>query len=209
MLINLKWVFKVKLDEYVGVLKNKARLVAKGFLHEEGIDFEESFTPVACIEAIRIFIAYVAHKNMIVCQMDVKTAFLNGILKEEVFVTQLEGFVDQDHPTHVFRLKKALYGLKQAPRAWYDLLSKFLLSHQFNKDQCDPVDIPMVERLKLDEDPNRTLVDPNRYRGTINMGLWYPKDTEFDLTAFADDDHAACQYSRKITSDPMDAVSVN
>ncbi|GKC21105.1 retrovirus-related pol polyprotein from transposon TNT 1-94 [Tanacetum coccineum] len=86
MLINLKWIFKVKLDEYVKVLKNKARVVAKGFCQEESIDFEESFTPVARIEAIRIFIAYVAHKNMTIFQMDVKTAFLNGILKEEVFV---------------------------------------------------------------------------------------------------------------------------
>ncbi|GKB31322.1 ribonuclease H-like domain-containing protein [Tanacetum coccineum] len=93
-----------------------------------GIDFEESFSLVVHIEAIRIFIAYVAHKNMIVFQMDVKAAFLNGILKEEVFVIQPEGFIDQEHPTHVFRLKKTLYGLKQVPMAWYDLLSKLLLS---------------------------------------------------------------------------------
>ncbi|GJX21428.1 retrovirus-related pol polyprotein from transposon TNT 1-94 [Tanacetum coccineum] len=117
MLINLKWIFKVKLDEYDGVLKTKDRLVAKGFLQEEWIDFKESFAPIAHIEAIRIFIAYAAHKNITVFQMDVKTAFLNGILKEEAFITQPEGFVDQEHPTHVFRLKKALYGLKQAPRA--------------------------------------------------------------------------------------------
>ncbi|GJY71013.1 retrovirus-related pol polyprotein from transposon TNT 1-94 [Tanacetum coccineum] len=128
MIISLKWIFKVKLDEYGGVLKNKARLVAKGYRQEEGIDFEESFAPVARIEAIRIFLAYAAHKNMVVFQMDVKTSFLNGILKEEVYVSQPEGFVNQDHPNHVFRLKKALYGLKQAPRASYDLLSKFLLS---------------------------------------------------------------------------------
>nr|GEW03722.1 retrotransposon protein, putative, unclassified [Tanacetum cinerariifolium] len=107
----------VKLDEYGDVLKNKARLVAKGYLQEEGIDFEESFTPVARIEAIRIFIANAASKNMTVYQMDVKTAFLNDELKEEVYVSQPEGFVDPDHPTHVYRLKKALYGLKQAPRA--------------------------------------------------------------------------------------------
>ncbi|GJT28081.1 retrovirus-related pol polyprotein from transposon TNT 1-94 [Tanacetum coccineum] len=116
---------------------------------------------------------------MTVFQMDVKTDFLNGILKKEVYVSQPKGFVNQDHPTYVFQLKKALYGLKQALRAWYDLLSKFLLSQQFIKgavdptlftrkegdhiilkygfDQCDPVDIPMVERLKLDEDPNKTL----------------------------------------------------
>ncbi|GJX15059.1 gag-pol polyprotein [Tanacetum coccineum] len=112
----------VKLDKYGDVLKNKARLVAKGYRQEEGIDFEESFTPVARIEAIRIFIANVASKNMTIYQMDVKTAFLNGELNEEVYVSQPEGFVDPDHPTHVYRLKKALYGLKQAPRAWYNML---------------------------------------------------------------------------------------
>ncbi|GKA94134.1 uncharacterized mitochondrial protein-like protein [Tanacetum coccineum] len=217
MIISLKWIFKVKLDEYGG--------------------------------------------------MDVKTTFLNKILKEEVYVSQPKGFVNQDHPNHVFRLKKALYGLKQAPRAWYDLLSKFLLSQKFVKgvvdptlftqkegndlilyclDQCDAVDIPMVGQSKLDEDPNGTPVDPTRYRGmvgslmyltasrpdlvfvvcicarykakpiekhlttvkrvfrylngTINMGLWYPKDTSSNLTAFAYADHAGCQDSRKSTS---------
>ncbi|GKD03488.1 retrovirus-related pol polyprotein from transposon TNT 1-94 [Tanacetum coccineum] len=115
MIIALKWIYKFKLDECGDVLKNKARLVAKGYRQEEGIDFEESFAPVACIEAIRIFIANAATKNMIIYQMDVKTAFLNGELKEEVYVSQLEGFVDPDHSTHDYHLKKALYGLKQAP----------------------------------------------------------------------------------------------
>nr|GEV24836.1 retrovirus-related Pol polyprotein from transposon TNT 1-94 [Tanacetum cinerariifolium] len=120
IIIALKWIYKVKLDEYGDVLKNKAWLVAKGYRQEEGIDFKESFSPVACIEAIRIFIANVASKNMTIYQMHVKTAFLNGELKEEVYVCQPEGFVDPDHLTHVYRLKKALYELKQAPRAWYD-----------------------------------------------------------------------------------------
>nr|GFA01900.1 retrovirus-related Pol polyprotein from transposon TNT 1-94 [Tanacetum cinerariifolium] len=106
-------------DEYGDVLKNKARLVAKGHRQEERIDFKESFAPVARIEAIRIFIANAASKNMTIYQMNVKTAFLNGELKEEVYVSQPEVFVDPDHPTHVYRLKKALYGLKQAPRGWY------------------------------------------------------------------------------------------
>ncbi|GJW73666.1 retrovirus-related pol polyprotein from transposon TNT 1-94 [Tanacetum coccineum] len=123
MIIALKWVYKVKLDEYDDVLKNKARLVAKGYRQKEGIDFEESFASVVRIEVIRIFIANAASKKMTIYQMDVKTAFLNGELKEEVYVSQPEGFVDPDHPTHVYRLKKALYGLKQAPRAWYDTLS--------------------------------------------------------------------------------------
>ncbi|GJS42648.1 retrovirus-related pol polyprotein from transposon TNT 1-94, partial [Tanacetum coccineum] len=137
-LIKLKWIYKVKTDKSGGVLKNKARLVAQGFRQEEGIDFEESFAPVARIEAIRIFVAYAAHKNMIIYQMDVKTAFLNGELKEEVYVSQPEGFVDQDNPSHVYKLKKALYGLKQAPRAWYDMLSSFLISQQFSKGAVDP-----------------------------------------------------------------------
>ncbi|GKA05461.1 retrovirus-related pol polyprotein from transposon TNT 1-94 [Tanacetum coccineum] len=122
MIIALKWIYKVKLDEYGDILKNKARLVAKGYRQEEGIDFEESFAPVARIEAIRIFIANAASKNITIYQMDVKTAFLNGELKEEVYVSQPEGFVDPDHPTYVYCRKKALYGLKQAPRAWYDTL---------------------------------------------------------------------------------------
>ncbi|GJU96086.1 retrovirus-related pol polyprotein from transposon TNT 1-94 [Tanacetum coccineum] len=104
----------------------------------EGIDFEESFAPVARIEAIRIFIPNAASKNMTIYQMDVKTTFLNGKMKEEVYVSQPEGFVDSDHPTHVYRLKKSLYGLKQAPRAWYDTLSQFLLDNKFSKGAVDP-----------------------------------------------------------------------
>ncbi|GJV80821.1 retrovirus-related pol polyprotein from transposon TNT 1-94 [Tanacetum coccineum] len=138
MIIALNWIYKVKLDEYGDVLKNKARLVAKGYRQEEGIDFEESFAPVARIEAIRIFIANAASKNMTIYQMDVKTAFLNGELKKEVYVSQPEGFVNPDHPTHIYRLKKALYGLKKAPRAWYDTLSRFLLDNNFSKGAVDP-----------------------------------------------------------------------
>nr|GFA54451.1 retrovirus-related Pol polyprotein from transposon TNT 1-94 [Tanacetum cinerariifolium] len=121
--LAFKWIYKVKLDEYGDLMKNKARLVAKGYRQEEGIVFEELFASVARIEAIRIFIANATSKNMAIYQMDVKTAFLNGELKEEVYVSQPEGFVDLDQPTHVYRLKKALYGLKQDLRAWYDTLS--------------------------------------------------------------------------------------
>ncbi|GKC61788.1 retrovirus-related pol polyprotein from transposon TNT 1-94, partial [Tanacetum coccineum] len=110
-------IYKAKVDEYGDVLKNKARLVAKGYRQEDGIEFEESFAPIARIEAIRIFIANAASKNMTIYQMDVKTTFLNGELKEEVYVSQPEGFIDPDHPKHIYHLKKALYGLKQAPRA--------------------------------------------------------------------------------------------
>ncbi|GKC50877.1 retrovirus-related pol polyprotein from transposon TNT 1-94, partial [Tanacetum coccineum] len=129
---------KVKLDELGGILKNKARLVARGYRQEEGINFEESFAPVARLEAVRIFLTSATHMNMIVYQMDVKTAFLNGILHEKVYVSQPNGFVDPNNPNHMYRLKKALYGLKQAPRAWYDLLSSFLLSQGFSKGTVDP-----------------------------------------------------------------------
>ncbi|GJR41733.1 retrovirus-related pol polyprotein from transposon TNT 1-94 [Tanacetum coccineum] len=312
---------------------NKARLVAKGFKKEEGIDFEESFAPVARIEAIRIFVANAANKNMTIFQMDVKTDFLNGKLKEEVYVSQPEGFVDQDNPSHVYKLKKAMYDLKQAPCAWYDMLSSFLLSQHFSKGAVAPtlfirkagndlllvqiyvddiifastntamcnefanmmttkfkmlmmgqmsfflglqisqsprgiflnqskyaseiikkyglrtsdsVDTPMVEKNKLDEDLQGTPVDATLYRGmigslmyltssrpnliyavclcaryqakptekhinavkrifrylkgTINMGLWYSKDTGMSLTPYVDADHAGCLDTRHSTS---------
>ncbi|GKA06834.1 retrovirus-related pol polyprotein from transposon TNT 1-94 [Tanacetum coccineum] len=240
------------MDEFGGVLKNKARLVAQGFKQEEGIDFEESFAAVARVEAIRNFVANATNKNMTISQMDVKTAFLNGELKEEVYVSQTEGFVDLDNPSHVYKLKKALYGLKQATRAWYDMLSSFLISQHFFNGAVDPTlftqkagndllpvqiyvdDIifastntamytPMVEKSKLDEDIQEKPFDATLYhgmigslmfltssrpdliyvvylyagyqakptekhlnavkqifrylKGTINMGLWYLKDT--------------------------------
>ncbi|GJX07666.1 retrovirus-related pol polyprotein from transposon TNT 1-94 [Tanacetum coccineum] len=128
------YIYKVKLDEYDDVLKNKARLVAKGYRQEEGIDFKESFALVSRIEAIRIFIANAASKNMTIYQMDVKTAFLNGELKEEVYVSQPESFVDPDHLTYVYRLKKALYGLNQTSQAW----SKGV-THSFVQSRDDPM----------------------------------------------------------------------
>ncbi|GJT64941.1 retrovirus-related pol polyprotein from transposon TNT 1-94 [Tanacetum coccineum] len=201
MIITLKLIYKVKLDELGGMLKNKALLVAKGYRQEEGIDFEESFAPIARLEAC-IFITFLAHMNMIVYQMDVKIAFLNSILHEE-------------------------YGMKT----------------------CDPMDTPMVEKSKLDEDPKGKAVDPTRYRrmigtlmyltssrpdlvfavcmyaqyqakptenhlhtvkqnfrylkGTIHIGLWYSKDSYIAVTAFADADHAGCQDTRKSTSGNM------
>nr|GEZ73236.1 retrovirus-related Pol polyprotein from transposon TNT 1-94 [Tanacetum cinerariifolium] len=137
-IIRLKWLWKNKKDKDQTVIRNKARLVAKGYAQEEGINFEESFSPVTCLEAVRIFIAYAAHKSFPIYQMDVKTAFLNGPLKEEVYVAQPDGFVYLDHPEKVYRLRKALYGLKQAPKAWYDELLKFLTSKGFTKGTIDP-----------------------------------------------------------------------
>ncbi|GKF72657.1 retrovirus-related pol polyprotein from transposon TNT 1-94, partial [Tanacetum coccineum] len=110
---NLKWLWKNKKDEDQTVIRNKARLVAKSYAQEEGIDFEESFAPVARLEAVRIFVAHATHKSFPIYQMDVNTAFLNGPLKEEVYVAQPEGFVNPDQPEKVYLLRKALYGLKQ------------------------------------------------------------------------------------------------
>nr|GEX71344.1 uncharacterized mitochondrial protein AtMg00810-like [Tanacetum cinerariifolium] len=197
----------------------------------KGINFEESFALVARLDAIRIFLPLVAHMNMIFYRMDVKTAFLNGILYEEVYVSQSDGFVDQDNPNHVYKLKKALYGLKQAPRA------------------CDPVNTPMVKKSKLNEDLHGKVVDPTHYcgmvgtlmyliasrpdltfvvsmcagyqakptkkhlhaikrifkylRGTVSRRLWYPKDSSIALTAYADVDHMGCQDTRRSTSGSM------
>ena len=119
------------MDENGIVIRNKARLVAKGYSQQEGIDFDETFAHVARLEAIKIFLAYAAHANLKVYQMDVKSAFLNGELEEEVYVSQPPGFEDPNFPDYVYYLLKALYGLKQAPRAWYETLSKFLVDNHF------------------------------------------------------------------------------
>nr|GEZ54232.1 retrovirus-related Pol polyprotein from transposon TNT 1-94 [Tanacetum cinerariifolium] len=218
MVITLKWIYKVKLDELGEILKNKARLVARGYRQEEGIDFEESFA---------------------------STAFLNGNLRKEVYVSQSDGFVDPDNPNHVYKLKKDLYGLKQALRAWYDMLSSFLISQDFPKgsvdptlfihrngndlllmsmmgkisfflglqisqspkgifinqskyafeslkkygcESCDPVDTPMVEKSKLDEDKKGKPL-------TSHIIV----DSSIALTTFADADHAGCQDTRRST----------
>nr|GEW34663.1 hypothetical protein [Tanacetum cinerariifolium] len=294
-----------KKDESSLVIRNKARLVAVGYSQQEGIDYDEMFTPVARIEAIRLFLAYAAHKDFTVFQMDVKTTFLNGILKEEVYVGQPSGFVSKKYPDHVYALDKALYGLKQAPRAWYDVLSQFLIESGFQKGSidttlfikkkeqmvkrfemsmmgemkfflglqvnqfskgifinqskyildilkrfgmeiCDTVPTLMVEQAKLKLDLVGKPVDHTDYRimigslmyitssrpdimfatcicaryqakpnehhvsavkrifrylkGTINLGLWYLKDSGFDLTSYSDADHAGCHLDRKGTS---------
>ncbi|GJS82132.1 copia protein [Tanacetum coccineum] len=175
---------------------------------EEGIDFEESFAPVARIEAIRIFIANAATKNMIIYQMDVKTAFLNGDLQEEVFVSQPEGFEDQDNPTHVYRLKKALYGLKHAPRrvshyqsSFWPTISSRVPWIQPRPDLVFAVCMCARYQAKPTKKHLEAIKRIFRYlKGTINMGLWYPKDNAMSLTAYADADHAGCQDSRRSTS---------
>ncbi|GJW94084.1 retrovirus-related pol polyprotein from transposon TNT 1-94 [Tanacetum coccineum] len=236
IVIKLRWLWQNKKDEDQIVFHNKSRLVAKGYAQEEGINFEESFEP-----------------------MDVKTDFINGPLKEEIYVAQLEGFVDPDHPEKVYRLRKALYGLKQVLRAWYDELLNFLISKGFTKakyaleipekhgmEKCDSIGTPLAVKLKLDADLSGLPVDQTQYcsmiwallyltfsrpdivqavcycaryqarptekhlkevkrifrylKGTINMGLWYSKDSGIRLTAFLDANHAGCLDIRKSTS---------
>ncbi|GJU71414.1 retrovirus-related pol polyprotein from transposon TNT 1-94 [Tanacetum coccineum] len=288
------------------------RLDLRDMLKRKELIFEESFAPVARLEAVRLFIVYAAHKSFTVYQMDVKTAFLYGPLKEEVYVNQPDRFVDPYHPDKVYRLKKALYGLKQAPRAWYDELSNFLVSNGFSKGSIDPTlfitkhgedillvqiyvddiifgstnpklskrfgklmhnkfDMSMMGELKfflgiqIHQSPRGIFINQAKYaqeilkkhgmtscdsigtpmatkhldadlsasrpdivhatcycaryqakptekhltavkrifrylKDSINMGLWYPKDTGFELTAFLDSDHAGCLDSRKSTS---------
>ena len=124
--IGTKWVFRNKLNEEGQVVRNKARLVCKGYAQVKGIDFEETFAPVARLEAIRMFLALAVYKSFKVYQMDVKSAFLNGNLEEEVYIEQPDGFQLGDDSNMVCKLKKALYGLKQAPRAWYSRLDVYL-----------------------------------------------------------------------------------
>ncbi|GJT19148.1 retrovirus-related pol polyprotein from transposon TNT 1-94 [Tanacetum coccineum] len=131
-IIAVKWLWKNKSGAKNIVIRNKSRLIMK-YKQEKGIDFEESFAPVSCLKAVRMLVAFVAHKYFIIFQMDVKTVFLNGPLKEEVYVSQPDGFFDLYFPDHLYRLKKALYSLKQAPRAWYDKVSSFLIEHHFTK----------------------------------------------------------------------------
>nr|GFC37052.1 retrovirus-related Pol polyprotein from transposon TNT 1-94 [Tanacetum cinerariifolium] len=158
----MKWLWKNKCNEENTVIRNKSRLVAKGYAQKEGVDFEESFAPVARLEAVRLFIAYAAHKSFTVYQMDVKTTFLYGPLKEEVYVNQPDGFVNPYHPDNVYRLKKALYGLKQAPRAWYDELSNFLPG----MTSCDSIGTPMATK-HLDADLSETPIDQTKYRSMV------------------------------------------
>nr|GEX52329.1 Gag-Pol polyprotein [Tanacetum cinerariifolium] len=200
--IKVKWLWKNQTDAENMVIQNKSCLIAKGYSQQEGIDFEESFALVARLEAVRMFVAYAAHKNFTIYQMDVKTAFLIGLLKEEVFVSQLDGFVDQDFYNYVYRLNKALYGLKQSPRAWYDKISSFLCDHHFTKglqvhqsphesiinqsqytmellkthgmETCDSISTPMAT-ARCEADLQGTLIDQTKYQNERLLLL--PKQT--------------------------------
>nr|GFB08088.1 uncharacterized mitochondrial protein AtMg00810-like [Tanacetum cinerariifolium] len=175
--LALKWIYKVKLDEYGDVLKKQGSIGSQGYRQEEEIAFEESFAPIARIEAIRIFIANAASKNMTIYQMDVKTAFVNGELKEEVY----------------------------APRAWYDTLSRFLLDNKISKAGRPDIVFAVCMCAKYQASPTKKHLEALKHvfrylRGTINWGLWYLKDIAMALTAYADADHAGCQDTRRSTS---------
>nr|GEU46071.1 integrase, catalytic region, zinc finger, CCHC-type, peptidase aspartic, catalytic [Tanacetum cinerariifolium] len=177
---------------FVRDLQGNDLLIAKEYAQEEGTDFEESFAPVTRLEAVRIFVAYVAHKSLLIYQMDVKTAFLNGPLKEKVYVAQSNGLVDTNHPEKVYHLRKALYRLKQALRAWYDKLLKFLTSKGFTKDS----------------DLSGNPVDQTDYHSKIGSLMYLTSNrpdivqagSSFGLTAFLDVDHAGCIDTHKSTS---------
>nr|GEW09756.1 integrase, catalytic region, zinc finger, CCHC-type, peptidase aspartic, catalytic [Tanacetum cinerariifolium] len=181
--------------------------MARGYRQEKGIDFEESFAPVARLEAIRIFLAYAAHKNMVVYQMDVKIAFLNDNLREEVYVSQPDGFVDPNNPNHVYKLKKALYGLKQAPRLQISQSPRGIFINQlkyaleslkkYDFESCDPLDTPMVEKSKLDEDKEGKDVDPSHYHGMIGILLYLTAsrpDLQFAICMCARSKHIDIRY---------------
>jgi hypothetical protein len=136
--VGTKWVFRNKQDEHGVVTRNKAQLVAKGYSQVEGLDFDETYAPVARLESIRILLAYATYHGFKLYQMDVKSAFLNGLIKEEVYVEQPPGFEDSEYPNHVYKLSKSLYGLKQAPRAWYECLRDFLITSSFKVRKADP-----------------------------------------------------------------------
>jgi hypothetical protein len=120
------------------VSRNKARLVAKGYSQVKGLDFDETYAPVARLESIHILLAYATYHGFKFYQMDMKSAFLNGLIKEEVYVEQSSDFEDSEYPTHVYKLSKVLYGLKKAPRAWYECLRDFLITNGFKVGKADP-----------------------------------------------------------------------
>jgi hypothetical protein len=145
--VGTKWIFRNKQDEHGVVTRNKARLVAKGYSQVEGLDFGETYAPVARLESIRISLAYATYHGFKLYQMDVKSAFLNGPIKEEVYVEQPLSFEDSEYPNHVYRLSKALYGLKPAPRAWYECLRDFLIANGFKVEK--PILHSLLRHLQM------------------------------------------------------------
>ncbi|GJX72951.1 putative ribonuclease H-like domain-containing protein [Tanacetum coccineum] len=283
--IRTKWVFRNKKDEREIVIRNKARLVAQGHRQEEGIDYEDIFALVARIEAIRLFLAYASFMGFLVYQMDVKSAFLYGTIKEEVYVTQPPGFKDPDNPDKVYKVVKALYGLHQAPRAWYETLANYLLGNGFkrgkidqtlfikkqkgdilvvqvyvddiifsstNKELCTGFEKLMKDKfqmssmgeltfflgLQVQQKEDGIFISQDKYvdeilkkfnytdvksastpvdlekaflkmemlmmliylKGKPTLGLWYSRDSPFELVAYTDSDYARATQDRKSTT---------
>nr|GEU37885.1 hypothetical protein [Tanacetum cinerariifolium] len=246
--IGTKWIFRNKKDERGIVVRNKARLVAQGHTQEEGIDYEEVFAPVARIKAIRLFLAYASFMGFMVYQMDVKSAFLYGTIKEEVYVCQPPKFEDLDHPEKVYKVVKALYGLHQAPRAWYETLANYLLENDLckafeklikDKFQMSSMDeLTFFLGLQVKQEPDGIFISQDKYvaeilkkvrltdrksastpidteklllkdpdakrifrylKGKLHLGLWYPKDSPFNLVAYSDNDYIGASLDRKST----------
>ncbi|GJZ96848.1 ribonuclease H-like domain-containing protein [Tanacetum coccineum] len=178
------------LDEKGIVIKNKARFVTQGYTQEEGIDYDKVFALVARIEAIRLFLAYVSFKDFVVYQMDVKSAFLYGKIDKEVYLCQPPGFEDLEFPDKVYKVEKALYGLHQVPRAWYETLSTYLLDNGFQRGQSQRFQVtPKVSHLHVVKRIFRYL------KGQPKLGLWYTKDSPFDLEAYTDNDYAGLLWT--------------
>nr|GFA53571.1 hypothetical protein [Tanacetum cinerariifolium] len=211
--IKTKWIFKNKKDKSSLVLQNKARLVAVGYSQQEGIDYDETFAPVARIEAIRLFLAYAAHKDLTVFQMDVKTTFRNGIIKEEVYVVQPPGFVSKQYTDHVYALDKALYGLKQAPRAWYDVLSQFLIESGFQKAFLNGI---LKKEVYVGQPLGFLCKQYPDHVYALNKALyglkqapraWYDVLSQFLIDSGFQKDHAGCHLDRKSTSGSVQFLS--
>jgi len=137
-IIGVKWIYKVKYNVDGSVQRNKARLVAKGYSQQPGVDFHETFAPVARLDTVRALISLVAQNGWLLYQLDVKSAFLNGELKEEVYVEQPQGFVIQGEEEKVYKLRKALNRLKQAPRAWYSHIDNYFNESGFKRSKNEP-----------------------------------------------------------------------
>nr|GEV74428.1 hypothetical protein [Tanacetum cinerariifolium] len=228
--IGIKWVLKNKKDERGIVIKKKSRLVAQEHTQEEWIDYDEVFTPAARIEAIRLFLAYASFIGFTVYQMDVKSAFLYGTIDEEVYVMQPPGFQDLMFPARVYKVEKAMYGLHQAPRAWYGTLSKYLLTNGFqrgiidqtlfirrqkgdfilvqvyvddiifgssNPQLCREFEALMHEKFQMSAMGKMIFI---YLKGHPKLGLWYPKDSPFDLVAYSDSDYGGATQDRKSTT---------
>ncbi|GJY37618.1 retrovirus-related pol polyprotein from transposon TNT 1-94 [Tanacetum coccineum] len=207
--LTLKWLFKNKHDEENTVIKNKTRLVVRGYRQEKGIDFEESFALVARMEAIRIFLAYAANKSFIVFQMDVKTAFLHGTLKKDVYVCQPECFIDADHPSHNHFFKGTIDPTLFIRRFNDDILVVHVYVDDIIFGSTNPrPDIVHATCLcaryqaKATEKHLKEVKRIFRYlHGAVNMGLWYMKDSSFELTGFSDADYEGCKDTFKSTSE--------